>query len=103
MQTQMHKLSLCFPYGVGLMALFFIFLFAIVSMKASAASLIVEKTTVCEGSWVNATFILPYEEDQPQGERDDGGYGFAAFFEKNARNDGWVGVQNISIMVKAKR
>lgn len=80
-----------FPFGPRLMAMIFTLLFAIGTMQASAASLTVEKSTVCEGSWINASFILPYEEDQPIGERDDGGYGFAAFFEKDARNDGWVG------------
>lgn len=52
-------------------------------MQVSAASLIAEKFQVCEGSWANATFILPYEEDQPQGDKDDGGYGIAAFYDVN--------------------
>lgn len=88
---QSIKRSLSYTYGSGSMALIFILLLAIGPMQASAASLTVEKPTVCEGSWVNASFILPYAEDQPEGELDDGGYGFAAFFEKDARNDGWVG------------
>jgi hypothetical protein len=91
MSLLLLRSDLRFPCSPITMATIFIILIATGMMHASAASLTVEKSVVCEGSWANASFVLPYDEDQPQGERDDGGYGFAAFFEKGARNDGWVG------------
>jgi len=74
MQMPLFESDSNFPYGPELEALIFNLLLAIELIQASAASFIVEKSTVCEGSRVNATFILPYEEYQPQGVKDDGGY-----------------------------
>ncbi|OPX79128.1 MAG: hypothetical protein A4E45_00891 [Methanosaeta sp. PtaB.Bin039] len=67
--------------GLWSAALTIILLLAATTIQASAASLTVERSTVCEGSWLNASFVLPYPEDQPPGDRDDGGYGVAALYD----------------------
>lgn len=81
MKKPLLKPGLSYPYGPGSMALIFILLLATGPIQASAASMTAEKSTVCEGSWVNASFVLPYEEDQPKGMPDDGGYGKAVFYD----------------------